>query len=517
MAKEGALVRKNSFRIIVGCSALLLVLTGCGGGGKSPKKSTGSGTATASAGDVKPLMSEPMTHKMQPAHVDLLALDRTQDKYVTARFRIVNDGTGPLNISSSLGEEWSPSIGIPIGIDAGGVALVDALHNQVYYPSRGGDGHCLCSNLSGKTLPAGGTLDVYAVFPAPPADVTRITVALPLTVPFQDVQLGSGTVPIPDPSLDPARTQVGAPRIFSLDVSSDGDTESTDEDAKNRAVKLSADVLFAINKADLTPVATSVLQGLAKQIDSSTGTTVKVDGYTDSTGNDAINQPLSENRAKAVSTALQRMVTRQGVTFQPTGHGSADPVADNNSVQGRRKNRRVTVTFALPVPKSSAPAAASGVPFQWSKAGAQVIATGHFTNDNAKDLKIEVNGLHRDASGLTTLVWTVRNTGTGHVDTSTNFELSYRLQGVTAPHRGYTDGGIMAVDPTAKVRYHSVQAQIGHCICTGLTGDAKTDLGPNESTTYYDVYKLPLDVQTIDLQFPWSDQEIATVGGVPVK
>jgi OmpA family len=283
-------------------------------------------------------------------------------------------------------------------------------------------------------------------------------------------------------------------------------------------VKLSADVLFAIDKSDLTAAANAVLQDVAKQIDASTGKAVKVDGYTDSTGNDAINQPLSQNRAKSVADALRGMVTRPGVTFQTAGHGAADPVADNGTVQGRQLNRRVTVTFALPVAKPSTTGpAGSGVPFEWSKGAFPAITTGQFTNDQAKGLKVEVNGLHRDASGLTTLVWTVHNTGTVHVDTGTALELNYHLQGAWAPHRGATDGGVMLADVAGKVRYHTLQAQIGHCLCTGLVGDAKTDLGPNESTTYSNVFKLSAGVATVDIQIPWYDKELLTIKAVPVK
>ena len=521
-------MRKGSYRLAAGfCAcALLVLLAGCGGGTKSPK-AAGSGSATSATGSTAApgdgtLMSEPITHKMQVAHADLLALSRTSASNVTVRIRIFNDGTGPMTIWGSFGEEWMPGIGLQsIGLNAGGVALLDALHNKVYYPSRTTDGNCLCTDLSNHTLQKGETISLYAVFPAPPADVTRVTVLLPLTAPFQDVPIGNGPVPLPDPSLDPTKTPLGPARVYTLQVGSDGGVASADEDDSKRAVKLSSDVLFAINKADLTSAATAVLQDLAKQIDASTGATVKVDGYTDNTGNDAINQPLSQHRAAAVAGALRQLVTRQGVSFQTAGHGSADPVADNGNPDGRRKNRRVTVTFALPIPKpapATTAASGSGAPFQRTTAEPQVIASGQFTNSQAKDLKVEVNGLHRDASGLTSLVWTVRNTGSGHVDTGTALELNFQLQGAMAPHRGATDGGVMLVDRTSsKARFHTLQADIGHCMCTTLVGDAKTDMGPNESTTYYNVFKLSPETQTVDIQIPWSDKELLTISNVPVK
>jgi outer membrane protein OmpA-like peptidoglycan-associated protein len=506
--------------------ALLVLLSGCGGEAKHTNAASGGNTpstgSTTQAGNGSPLLSEPITHKMQVAHVDLLALNRTSATNVAAKFRIVNDGTGPMEIWGSFGEEWMPWVGLKsIGLNFSGVVLLDALHNKVYYPSRTPAGDCLCTDLSGRTLQKGQSLVVYAVFPAPPAGVSRVTVVVPLTVPFQDVQIGSGPVDVPA-AIDPTKRQLGQDRVFSVEVGSDGGTESADEDDSHRAVKLSSDVLFAINKSDLTSAATGILQDVAKQIDASTGTTVKVDGYTDNTGDDAINNPLSVARAQSVETALKRLVTRQGITYQAAGHGSRDPVADNGSADGRRKNRRVTVTFSLPVPKPAAPAATetSGVPFQWTKGDPQAIATGQFSNDEAKDLKVEINAVHRDASGLTTLVWTVRNTGSGHVSTGSALEMNWQLEGLMAPHRGSTDGGVLLVDSSSQVRFHTLQvADLGHCICPSLVGidGAKTDLGPGESTTYFNVFKLLPATQTVDVQVPWSSRELLTIKGVPVK
>ena len=71
-------------------------------------------------------------------------------------------------------------------------------------------------------------------------------------------------------------------------------------------------------------------------------------GYTDSTGSQAVNQRLSEQRAASVVNYLQqqcgwapyRMLT-------PTGMASADPAADNSTAYGKAQNRRVTVNVLV--------------------------------------------------------------------------------------------------------------------------------------------------------------------------
>ena len=69
---------------------------------------------------------------------------------------------------------------------------------------------------------------------------------------------------------------------------------------------------------------------------------IDVYGHTDSTGSDAYNQTLSENRARTVANYLQM----QGVNparIRSQGYGETLPVADNATEEGRRKNRRVEI------------------------------------------------------------------------------------------------------------------------------------------------------------------------------
>ncbi|MDP4277482.1 MAG: OmpA family protein, partial [Bacteroidota bacterium] len=71
---------------------------------------------------------------------------------------------------------------------------------------------------------------------------------------------------------------------------------------------------------------------------------VMIYGHTDNTGSDAINQPLSEDRAKAVKDFLVAQgVSGSRITTQ--GMGSSSPAASNDTEAGRQQNRRVEVAI----------------------------------------------------------------------------------------------------------------------------------------------------------------------------
>ena len=111
-----------------------------------------------------------------------------------------------------------------------------------------------------------------------------------------------------------------------------------------RRFELAADVLFAFDSADLSPKAEAVLADVAKRLAAVDASSLRIDGYTDSTGDAAYNQGLSQRRADAVRRGL--LATSDALTIVARGHGEADPVADNATDSGRQQNRRVTITVA---------------------------------------------------------------------------------------------------------------------------------------------------------------------------
>lgn len=275
--------------------------------------------------------------------VDLLSLNRPSSDAVVATFRVTNVGSTDRHLGLVLGTQ--DDVG-----SAAGFALLDAEGMDAYLPLAAQDGACVCS-LFDTNLAPGESRGVFVWFPAPPAEVESLAVLVPNAAPLLDVPVGSSTAPVPapegQPTRDPAQLDLRPAQVQKL-VSVTEDLEETrtvEDDGDDKRVRLSADVLFEINKANLTSEARGILDDVAAQIDDSDTEVVHVDGHTDITGGDAINIPLSKRRAATVRDALEEMVDRD-VRFDAEGHGSARPVAPNDTEEGRRLNRRVTVTFA---------------------------------------------------------------------------------------------------------------------------------------------------------------------------
>ncbi|OFX20273.1 MAG: hypothetical protein A2V77_16880 [Anaeromyxobacter sp. RBG_16_69_14] len=107
------------------------------------------------------------------------------------------------------------------------------------------------------------------------------------------------------------------------------------------------DIQFATAKAQFTPKAADTLQQLLKDLVIAGGTTVEIHGHTDSVGSVDANAQLSEDRAFAVKTWLER----KAPTSFPQGrvrvfsHGSTEPLASNGTAEGRARNRRVEIVL----------------------------------------------------------------------------------------------------------------------------------------------------------------------------
>ena len=111
-------------------------------------------------------------------------------------------------------------------------------------------------------------------------------------------------------------------------------------------------VTFDTNSYAIQPQFQKTLNDVATTLASYSQTYIDVYGHTDSTGNDGINIPLSQNRAQAVSSYLaSRGVASARIGTQ--GFGASQPVASNTTVEGRQQNRRVEIKI-VPVKDSAA-------------------------------------------------------------------------------------------------------------------------------------------------------------------
>ena len=125
------------------------------------------------------------------------------------------------------------------------------------------------------------------------------------------------------------------------------------EEQRGVVITLDGQVLFVTAKAELLPIARDRLNQVAqslKELDDDK--LVSIDGFTDSRGADDMNLKLSQDRANAVKDYL----VSQGVKaekIRATGRGEANPIASNETPEGRANNRRVEIVI-----QSSAQAAA---------------------------------------------------------------------------------------------------------------------------------------------------------------
>ena len=122
--------------------------------------------------------------------------------------------------------------------------------------------------------------------------------------------------------------------------------KETDQEIR---IELAADVLFDFDKADLRPAAQTTLHQAAGIIQDKAKGAIRIEGHTDSKGNDAYNQKLSERRAASVKAWF---IDKEGLgnkQFTTQGFGAKKPVAPNtkpdgsDDPDGRQKNRRVEI------------------------------------------------------------------------------------------------------------------------------------------------------------------------------
>jgi OOP family OmpA-OmpF porin len=103
---------------------------------------------------------------------------------------------------------------------------------------------------------------------------------------------------------------------------------------------ISSDVAFDLNSDMLTPAASAELDRIVGVLQESPETEFEVVGHADSTGEADYNQDLSERRAQAVADYLERGGVAKD-RFTVSGRGETDPVASNETREGRAQNRRV--------------------------------------------------------------------------------------------------------------------------------------------------------------------------------
>lgn len=120
-------------------------------------------------------------------------------------------------------------------------------------------------------------------------------------------------------------------------------------------LEIPSDVSFDTGKADIKPAMRPVLDKFAQTLQANPVTSVRIIGHTDSTGTDAVNDPLSVRRAANTRDYLtDRGVASNRIAID--GRGSREPLADNSMPAERSKNRRVEIFVAEAAPQATPPA-----------------------------------------------------------------------------------------------------------------------------------------------------------------
>jgi len=182
------------------------------------------------------------------------------------------------------------------------------------------------------------------------ADISGLTLGLGWTFPGHK----EAPPPPPPPPPPPAKPAPTPPPVAAAPKDSDGDGVTDDKDqcpatpAHTRVDKVGCDcevsltTHFATNSAELTAADKEVLDNAAARLVQLHFIAGEVHGYTDSTGSSEYNHALSLRRAQAVADYLREKGVSES-RLKIVGHGEEDPIASNDTKDGRFQNRRVLV------------------------------------------------------------------------------------------------------------------------------------------------------------------------------
>ncbi|MFJ7956634.1 OmpA family protein [Streptomyces sp. NPDC096319] len=190
--------------------------------------------------------------------------------------------------------------------------------------------------------------------------VLTAVVLLPVPVAHADDPPGSVGSASPAPVIDPESPGLMLPdgatlapaKVLDIKqiVEEEGGQQRRQDTNVDVTFALQAEVLFPKNSATLTPAASARIAAIAAEVEKMGSGRVRVFGFTDDLGTYEHGLKLSKQRAVAVQQVLARALD-PGTAFDVRGYSEDYPIADNRTEEGRKKNRRVEISF----PRTSAP------------------------------------------------------------------------------------------------------------------------------------------------------------------
>jgi outer membrane protein OmpA-like peptidoglycan-associated protein len=199
--------------------------------------------------------------------------------------------------------------------------------------------HPAAASLAALVLFTGAQL---AASPAAAADEA------PGALPAVETAPGPPRIDASDPGLELREgATLAAPRVLDVVsiVETEGGEERRQETPTSLTLALQAEVLFGKNSAALTPQAAGRLSAIAAEIKKHDPRRIRIFGFTDDLGTYEHGKVLSRKRADAVHGVLSQELDDSGITYDVRGYSEDYPIADNATEDGRRKNRRVEITF----------------------------------------------------------------------------------------------------------------------------------------------------------------------------
>lgn len=181
-------------------------------------------------------------------------------------------------------------------------------------------------------------LDRYSGCPIPDTDGDGVNDELDKCPSVAGVERYNGC-PIPDTDKDGVNDEEDkCPNLAG--VRENQGCPAVKEEVVKKVNVAAGNIFFVSGSAKLLAKSFKSLDAVATELKSDADLKLNIEGHTDNTGSDQINQPLSEKRARAVLDYLKSKGVEES-RMQSAGYGSSQPIADNKTVKGRTLNRRV--------------------------------------------------------------------------------------------------------------------------------------------------------------------------------
>lgn len=190
---------------------------------------------------------------------------------------------------------------------------------------------------------------------------------------------------------------------------------AVDIEGEETTVNLPSDVLFDVDSSDLSAEADEALEAAAQEMSGTEGGELQIVGHTDNVLDENYNQVLSEERAEAVQQRLAELTDLAAFdSVEVRGESFREPIADNDTDEGRSLNRRVDLQFTTVQALEDTRDYSGEVP----EASGVVAAEGEvleYTDEDGGSFELEVESLERSGSVMVGTIRVEQLTDEGHL------------------------------------------------------------------------------------------------------